>query len=162
MQSCDILVCCLAYELLIKICIGPLIKLTARNRDLFQLVHLIYVRKPLTLTTNLLIPILLARFEKQKYPKYTMCRSPDVFPSRDELIKYHDALVCLETMYVHFEEKAYEKVASLGKAAIPLWMMVLSNSAIKQSSAIRQSRESYLKSLEAGKSRKSGKKPMQT
>jgi Fanconi-associated nuclease 1 len=59
---------------------------------LLQRINLVYFRCTALSSNSILLPLILARSKKRKYPVYEATRTIDVFTSRDALIRYEDAL----------------------------------------------------------------------
>lgn len=72
--------------------LGPCIRV---NDDLFKLVQrlqIVYYRINMMTDSNAISTSILAKTSKRNYPEYTACRSNAIWRSRDDLLKYEEAL----------------------------------------------------------------------
>lgn len=60
--------------------------------DLLQRINLVYFRSTEIESNSILLPLILSRSKKRKYPDYPATRSVEVFSSRDHLLAYEQAL----------------------------------------------------------------------
>ncbi|KAK4698649.1 fanconi-associated nuclease 1, partial [Phenoliferia sp. Uapishka_3] len=88
--------------------IGPCIQLAPAYISLFDRLSLVYHRTAYTSTsgTTSLTASLLARFGKRRYPKYEVTRTFEIFPSREVLIQFENALAAERQIEVVLETKA--------------------------------------------------------
>jgi Fanconi-associated nuclease 1 len=60
--------------------------------DLLQRINLVYFRVTEMESNTILLPLILSRSKKRKYPDYTVTRTIQVFKSREHLLAYEAAL----------------------------------------------------------------------
>ncbi|KAA8646973.1 hypothetical protein EYZ11_000150 [Aspergillus tanneri] len=70
---------------------GDCIRLAPGPRALFERVHLVFYRST-EWTEKSLSTIILAKISRKRFPKYVVCRSSSIFPSRDVLLEFESAL----------------------------------------------------------------------
>ncbi|CAP67908.1 uncharacterized protein PODANS_1_17830 [Podospora anserina S mat+] len=66
---------------------GPLIRLSESIFKLFERVHLVFYRST-EWTENSLTAIILAKIARRNYPDYIVCRSSNIFDSRQSLLEF--------------------------------------------------------------------------
>ncbi|KAA1095161.1 hypothetical protein PGT21_036231 [Puccinia graminis f. sp. tritici] len=71
--------------------IGPSIKLRPKVCSLFKRLHLIFYRST-TITEKTMTASMLAQMRIRNYPTYTVIRTNSIFDSREQLMKYEEAL----------------------------------------------------------------------
>ncbi|KAH8602520.1 VRR-NUC domain-containing protein [Bisporella sp. PMI_857] len=71
--------------------IGPCIRLSLPTLRLFERAHLVFYRST-EWTEKSLTTIILARVSRRNFPEYIVCRSANIFPSRNELLEFEAAL----------------------------------------------------------------------
>ncbi|KAK6340669.1 hypothetical protein TWF696_008994 [Orbilia brochopaga] len=70
---------------------GPCIRLTEPVSTLFNRVHLVFYRST-EWTEKSLTTLILARMMKRNFPSYFVCRTANIFPTRDALVDFEHAL----------------------------------------------------------------------
>ncbi|KAF3906227.1 hypothetical protein ABW20_dc0101794 [Dactylellina cionopaga] len=70
---------------------GPCIRLTEPVSTLFNRVHLVFYRST-EWTEKSLTTLILARVMKRNFPAYVVCRTANIFPTRDALIDFEHAI----------------------------------------------------------------------
>lgn len=84
--------------------LGPCVQVEPHIYKLFKLLQIVYYRINKALDTNAMSTSILAKTSKRIYPAYTPCRSNVIWDSRDDLLRYEEAL---------YVEKEYETSVEL-------------------------------------------------
>ncbi|KAI8643784.1 VRR-NUC domain-containing protein [Parasitella parasitica] len=84
--------------------LGPCIKVNLSHREPFQKLQIVYYRVNLLDDTNPISSSILAKTSKRVYPNYTACRSNSIWHSRDDFLKYEQAIKT-EKEFHHLQEE---------------------------------------------------------
>lgn len=76
----------------LNICKGKFIRISESMFDLLQRINLVYFRVTEMESNTILLPLILSRSKKRKYPEYVATRTIEVFKSREHLLAYETAL----------------------------------------------------------------------
>lgn len=76
---------------------------------MLQRVNLVYFRCTALSSNSILLPLILARSKKRKYPIYEATRTTDIFTSRDALIRYEDALRVEDELDKAFDNRSTDR-----------------------------------------------------
>ncbi|KAL3481668.1 VRR-NUC domain-containing protein [Aspergillus californicus] len=70
---------------------GDCVRLAAAPLALFERVHLVFYRST-EWTEKSLTTIILAKISRRNFPEYFVCRTSSIFPSREKLVEFENAL----------------------------------------------------------------------
>ncbi|KAI7901977.1 VRR-NUC domain-containing protein [Cokeromyces recurvatus] len=146
--------------------LGDCIKVNPKIFTLFQRLQIVYYRINSFQDKSYMSSSILARISKRNYPSYKSCRSNAIWNSRDDLLKYEDALLVEKEFYNHLEQlsiynstRTKKNISTKGEDPIIRDLMVKSwtlcedrigiwEDCITESSL--QERSYYLRRFEAG------------
>ncbi|KAI9684186.1 MAG: hypothetical protein M1829_003456 [Trizodia sp. TS-e1964] len=110
--------------------IGPCIRLSIIPLRLFERVHLVFYRST-EWSEKSLTTIILARMSKRNFPEYIVCRSANIFPSRELLTEFEAAV---RTQYrvdsiLEFNgrpnNEGLQEIVDIADGIYPRWMALL-------------------------------------
>ncbi|KAG2204394.1 hypothetical protein INT46_006946 [Mucor plumbeus] len=85
-------------------CLQSCIRVNTHLKESFQKLQIVYYRINLLDDTNPMANSILAKTSKRNYPEYIPCRSDSIWLSRNDLLKYEQALMTEKEFY-HLAEK---------------------------------------------------------
>jgi len=112
----------------IKAIVGPCIRLSLPALKLFERVHLVFYRST-EWTEKSLTTIILARISRRNFPQYIVCRSGNIFGSRNELLEFEAALRTqyrIDSILEGFtNNETLETVMEVFEEVYPRWKILL-------------------------------------
>ncbi|KAH6628028.1 VRR-NUC domain-containing protein [Chaetomium tenue] len=134
---------------------GPLVRLSEPVFKLFERVHLVFYRST-EWTEKSLTTIILAKMARRNYPDYIVCRSANIFPSRQHLLEFE------LSMRKEFEvdsvlefngppgEEGFREVLAVFETIAPRWRELIKEENDKESHLYEFGEGSYLRRFNAG------------
>ncbi|KAH8676723.1 VRR-NUC domain-containing protein [Tricladium varicosporioides] len=129
---------------------GPCVRLSLPTLKLFERVHLVFYRST-EWTEKSLTTIILARISRRNFPEYIVCRSANIFPSRNELLEFEAAL---RTQFrvdniLEFNgnpgQKGLEQVLAIFDDVYPRWKVLLKEEQAKEDRVYESGEGAYLR-----------------
>ncbi|KAL2153881.1 hypothetical protein VTH82DRAFT_2557 [Thermothelomyces myriococcoides] len=134
---------------------GPLIRLSEPVFRLFERVHLVFYRST-EWTEKSLTTIILAKMARRNYPEYIVCRSANIFPSRQHLVEFelsmrkeHEVDQILESNGPPGEE-GFHKVLEVFHSIAPRWRELIREENDRENRVYEFGEGAYLRRFNAG------------
>lgn len=133
---------------------GPLIRLSEPVFKLFERVHLVFYRST-EWTEKSLTTIILAKISRRNFPEYLVCRSSNIFASRQHLLEFE------HSMRQEFEvdkilefngppgEEGFEKVVGLFNSISERWRELLRDEQYREDKVYEFGEGGYLRRFNA-------------
>lgn len=134
---------------------GPLIRLSEPVFKLFERVHLVFYRST-EWTEKSLTTIILAKMAKRNYPEYIVCRSSNIFASRQHLVEFE------LSMRKEFEvdkilesngppgEEGFRKVVEIFQSIAPRWRELIQEERRREDHVYEFGEGGYLRRFSPG------------
>lgn len=129
---------------------GPSIRLSLQTLKLFERVHLVFYRST-EWTDKSLTTIILARISRRIFPEYIVCRSANIFPSRNTLLEFEAAI---RTQFrvdniLEFNgnpnKEGLEAVLAILDEVLPRWRALLLEEQKKEDNVYESGEGAYLR-----------------
>ncbi|KAL2175423.1 VRR-NUC domain-containing protein [Thermothelomyces heterothallicus CBS 202.75] len=134
---------------------GPMIRLSEPVFRLFERVHLVFYRST-EWTEKSLTTIILAKMARRNYPEYIVCRSANIFPSRQHLVEFelsmrkeHEVDQILEFNGPPGEE-GFRKVLEVFQSIAPRWRELIREENDRENDVYEFGEGGYLRRFSAG------------
>ena len=131
---------------------GPCIRLSLPALKLFERVHLVFYRSS-EWTDKSLTAIILARIARWSFPSYLVCRSTNIFPSRDILLEFETSLRTQFRVDNMLEfggtpsKEDLQSIVDILDDALPRWRVLLNEEHCKEDSIYASGEGAYLRRL---------------
>lgn len=130
--------------------LGPCIRLSQPILRLFERVHLVFYRST-EWTDKSLTTVILARISRQRFPRYIVCRTANVFSSRSDLLEYESALkqqyrlVQILEKNGRLSDSEQEESLTILEQVYPRWRRLVEVEEKREASIIEGERGAYLR-----------------
>lgn len=134
----------------IMVITGPCVRLSLPVFKLFERVHLVFYRST-EWTERSLTAIILAKISKRNFPEYIVCRSTNIFASRNHLLEFETATRTEFRVDNILEfngpvgQAGYQKVLDIFESIHVRWRKLLSAEQIKEDRVYETSEGTYLR-----------------
>ncbi|KAL2139285.1 hypothetical protein VTI28DRAFT_5423 [Corynascus sepedonium] len=134
---------------------GPLIRLSEAVFKLFERVHLVFYRST-EWTEKSLTTIILAKMARRNYPDYIVCRSTNIFPSRQHLLEFE---LSMRKEYevdrvLEFNgppgEEGFRKIIDVFESIAPRWRELIREENDREDRVYEFGEGGYLRRFNAG------------
>lgn len=129
---------------------GPCIRLSLPTLKLFERVHLVFYRST-EWTDKSLTTIILARISRRNFPEYVVCRSTNIFSTRDVLLEFEAALRMQFRVDSLLEfngrpgSDGLDEVMSTFEEVYPRWKIILTEEQQKEDRVYESGEGAYLR-----------------
>ncbi|KFY16093.1 hypothetical protein V492_01568 [Pseudogymnoascus sp. VKM F-4246] len=129
--------------------IGPCIRLSSSTLKLFERVHMVYYRST-RWTEKSLTTIILARIQKRNFPSYLICRSANIFPSREMLLEFEASIRLQHHVDSILEngiqdKQVQEEMLSIFEEVYPKWQYLVADEQRKEERVYESGEGAYLR-----------------
>ncbi|KAL2166259.1 hypothetical protein VTG60DRAFT_3072 [Thermothelomyces hinnuleus] len=134
---------------------GPLIRLSEPVFKLFERVHLVFYRS-IEWTEKSLTTIILAKMARRNYPEYIVCRSANIFPSRQHLVEFEFSMRKEYEVDQILEfngppgEEGFRKVLEVFQSIAPRWRELIREENDRENHVYEFGEGGYLRRFNAG------------
>jgi len=128
--------------------VGSCIRLSLPTLKLFERVHLVFYRST-EWTEKSLTTIILARISRRNFPEYIVCRTGNIFGSRNDLLEFEAALRTqfrVDSILEGFTNKdTLETVMKIFEEVYPRWKVLLGEEQQKEDRVYESGEGAYLR-----------------
>ncbi|KAH6646373.1 VRR-NUC domain-containing protein [Truncatella angustata] len=129
---------------------GPCIRLSLPVLKLFERVHLVFYRST-EWTEKSLTAIILSKISRRNFPEYIVCRSANIFTSRNHLLEFETATRTEFSVDSILEfsgpprDEGYQKVLDIFERTYDRWKQLLQEEQIKEERVYETGEGTYLR-----------------
>jgi len=134
---------------------GPLIRLSEPVFKLFERVHLVFYRST-EWTEKSLTAIILAKISRRNFPEYIVCRSCNIFASRQHLLEFEHSMRIQSEVDKILEfngppgEEGFRRVADIFEGISARWRQMLAEEQRKEDNVYEFGEGAYLRRFNPG------------